>query len=93
MSKKIINDAENVVSEMMEGYVKAHEKYYEKHPEVNGILLKERRKGKVTLVVGGGSGHEPLFSGFVGKGLADAAACGNILLRRIQTRSMRRQRR
>ena len=78
MSKKTINDAENVVSEMMEGYVKAHEKYYEKHPEVNGILLKERRKGKVTLVVGGGSGHEPLFSGFVGKGLADAAACGNI---------------
>lgn len=63
---------------MIEGYVGAYERYYEKHPEVNGILLKERRKDKVALVIGGGSGHEPMFSGFVGKGLADAAACGNI---------------
>lgn len=76
--KKIINRAEDVVPEKIEGYVKAYEKYYEKHPEVNGVLLKNRRKNKVALVIGGGSGHEPLFEGFVGKGLADAAACGNI---------------
>lgn len=76
--QKIINDADHVVEEMMEGYVGAHSRYYEKHPEVNGILLKKRRTQKTALVIGGGSGHEPLFSGFVGKGMADAAACGNI---------------
>lgn len=78
MSKKIINNPEHVVSEMMQGFISAYERYYLKHSEVNGIILKQRRKNKVALVVGGGSGHEPLFSGFVGKGLADAAACGNI---------------
>lgn len=76
--RKIINSPDCVVSEMMEGYISAYRRYYEKHPEVNGVLLKQRRKDKVALVIGGGSGHEPMFSGFVGKGLADAAACGNI---------------
>lgn len=76
--RKIINSPDNVVSEMMEGYISAYGRYYEKHPNVNGVILKQRRKDKVALVIGGGSGHEPMFSGFVGKGLADAAACGNI---------------
>lgn len=76
--KKILNGADDVVKEMMDGFVSAYSRYYEKHPEVNGVLLKQRRKGKVALVIGGGSGHEPMFSGFVGRGLADAAACGNI---------------
>ena len=76
--RKIINSPDNVVSEMMEGYISAYGRYYEKHPKVNGVILRQRRKGKVALVIGGGSGHEPMFSGFVGKGLADAAACGNI---------------
>ena len=76
--RKIINSPDHVVSEMMEGYISAYGRYYEKHPNVNGVILKQRRKDKVALVIGGGSGHEPMFSGFVGKGLADAAACGNI---------------
>lgn len=76
--RKIINSPENVVEEMMEGYISAYGRYYKKHPKVNGVILKEHRKDKVALVIGGGSGHEPMFSGFVGKGLADAAACGNI---------------
>lgn len=76
--KKIINSAENIIEEMMEGFVSAHSRYYEKHPEVNGIIAKDKRQEKVALVIGGGSGHEPMFSGFVGKGLADGAACGNI---------------
>ena len=45
---------------------------------VNGVLYKQRRSGKVALVIGGGSGHDPMFAGFVGRGLADAAACGNV---------------
>lgn len=76
--KKIINSPDHVVSEMMEGFIGAYGRYYEKHPRVNGVILRQRRKDKVALVIGGGSGHEPMFSGFVGKGLADAAACGNI---------------
>lgn len=76
--KKIINNPEEAVSEMLQGYVSAYSRFYYKHPEVNGIILKNRRRDKVSLVIGGGSGHEPMFSGFVGTGLADAAACGNI---------------
>lgn len=77
-TKKIINNPDDVISEMMEGFILANEKYVTKHREVNGVISKNPRKGKVALVIGGGSGHEPMFSGFVGKGLADAAACGNI---------------
>ena len=76
--KKIINNPDHVVDEMMAGYISAYRRYFEKHPSVNGVISKQRRKDKVALVIGGGSGHEPMFSGFVGKGLADAAACGNI---------------
>ena len=78
MSKKIINQADGVVSEMMEGFVAAYDRYYEKVGDVNGILYKNHRKNQVGLVIGGGSGHDPMFAGFVGRGLADAAACGNV---------------
>ena len=76
--KKIINKPENVIDELMEGFVAAHSRYFEKVPGVNGILYKGRRKDKVTLVIGGGSGHEPIYSGLLGKGMGDAAACGNV---------------
>lgn len=75
--RKIINHPDHAVQEMMEGYVAAYGRYFEKLPDVNGIILRQKRKDKVALVIGGGSGHEPMFSGFIGKGLADAAACGN----------------
>lgn len=76
--KKIINNADDTVMEGLEGFVACYSKYYEQHSEVKGVISRNRRKDKVALVVGGGSGHEPMFAGFVGKGLADAAACGNI---------------
>ena len=78
MSKKIINQADDVVLEMMEGFIAAHSRYYEKIPGVNGIRFRQHRADKVALVIGGGSGHDPMFAGFVGRGLADAAACGNV---------------
>lgn len=78
MYKKIINRPNDVVAEMIEGFIASHKRYYEGIPGVNGVLLKNRRKGKVALVIGGGTGHEPMFAGFVGKGLADAAVCGNV---------------
>ncbi|BDF04924.1 dihydroxyacetone kinase subunit DhaK [[Clostridium] hylemonae] len=76
--KKFINEADDVVDEAMEGFTACYGNYYEKHPEVNAVILKEPRKDKVALVIGGGSGHEPMFNGFVGEGLGDAAACGNV---------------
>lgn len=78
MIKKFVNNPALVVEEMVEGFVEAFPYFYEKHPKVNGVLYRKRRKHKVALVTGGGSGHEPLFIGFVGKGLADAAVCGNL---------------
>ncbi|NLX64254.1 MAG: dihydroxyacetone kinase subunit DhaK [Clostridiaceae bacterium] len=76
--KKIINDPSDIMEEMLSGYISAYSRYYERVPGQNAVVSKERRKNKVALVIGGGSGHEPLFIGFVGKGLADAAAAGNI---------------
>ncbi len=77
--KKILNsNTDDVVKDMLKGYLSAYSRYYEQIGELNSFLYKKRRKDKVSIVIGGGSGHEPLFSGFVGYGLADAVVCGNI---------------
>lgn len=76
--KKIINDSADVVDEMMDGFTRAYSRYYTKLPDWNAFVYKGRRKNRVSLVIGGGTGHEPLFSGFAGRGLADAVANGNI---------------
>lgn len=79
MAKKILNkNIDNAVSEMLTGYALAFNKYYEKPADKNSIIYKGHRKDKVAIVIGGGSGHEPLFIGYCGAGLADAVACGNI---------------
>lgn len=75
--KKIINEPSDVVNEMLEGYINAYGKYYKKVEDVTGFVRKEKQD-KVALLVGGGSGHEPLFLTFVGEGLADGIAMGNI---------------
>lgn len=78
-TKKILNrDVENVVEENLTGFLMAYKKYYKKVGEYNAFKYKGQRKDKVALVIGGGSGHEPLFPGYCGAGLADAVACGNI---------------
>lgn len=77
--KKILNaDVSNVVEEMLAGYLSAYKRYYKKIGDYNAFMYKGHRRDKVALVIGGGSGHEPLFSGYCGAGLADAVACGNI---------------
>jgi phosphoenolpyruvate---glycerone phosphotransferase subunit DhaK len=79
-TKKFINRGDDAVDEMLEGILAAHPNHLKAVPgsprsifAVNGP-----REGKVGLVIGGGSGHEPTFLGYVGKGLADAAAIGNV---------------
>lgn len=77
--KKILNeDVSNVVEESLTGYLTAYRKYYKKIEDYNAFYYKGHRQNKVALVIGGGSGHEPLFIGYCGAGLADAVACGNV---------------
>lgn len=77
--KKILNeDISNVVEESLTGYLTAYRKYYKKIEDYNAFYYKGHRQNKVALVIGGGSGHEPLFTGYCGAGLADAVACGNV---------------
>jgi dihydroxyacetone kinase-like protein len=76
--KKLINDPFNVVIESIEGFVKSHSDFV----KLVGPHVVARKdapvKGKVGIVVGGGSGHEPLFIGWLGYGMADAAALGEV---------------
>ncbi len=75
--KKIINKPENVVMEMCNGIALAHpELEFVKKYKI--IKKKEINKNKVSLISGGGSGHEPAHAGFIGKGMLDAAICGDV---------------
>jgi dihydroxyacetone kinase-like protein len=78
--KKLINDPKNVVEEMIDGYIKAHPDFIKQLPTHNRALVtnRETRDGKVGILIGGGSGHEPAFMGYVGDGMADGVAVGNI---------------
>ncbi len=77
-AKKIINDPRNVVPELLEGLVEAYHGKVMKLEGVAALVKFSLPEGKVGLLIGGGSGHEPLFHGFIGENLADGAACGNI---------------
>lgn len=76
--KKLINDPANVVSEALLGIEAAHPELRVDH--ANKLILRgdAPRQGKVGLVSGGGSGHEPLHGGFVGLGMLDAACAGEV---------------
>ncbi len=77
--KKIINQPENIVNEMLDGIVKAHPKAV-KRVEGFEVLVRANApvSGKVALVSGGGSGHEPSHGGFVGTGMLDGAVAGAV---------------
>ncbi|WP_213818538.1 dihydroxyacetone kinase subunit DhaK [Garciella nitratireducens] len=77
--KKIINKTENVVEDMLQGMVKAHPEYLKRISESNVLVRKKSPvKGKVALLSGGGSGHEPAHGGFVGLGMLDGAVAGEV---------------
>ena len=76
--KKIINNPNNVVSEMLAGLAKANPAVVYLGEGVEVIARKEKKRGKVGLISGGGSGHEPAHAGYVGKGMLDAAVAGNV---------------
>ncbi len=76
--KKLINDPANVLSESLLGVDAAHPELRVDHEHKVIFRADAPRPGKVGLVSGGGSGHEPLHGGFVGHGMLDAAACGEV---------------
>ena len=77
--KKLINDVEDIVPESLAGLAAAHPDLVKIDTAQNLVLRKDGpKRGKVALISGGGSGHEPLHGGFVGLGMLDAAAAGNV---------------
>ncbi|MDW4497382.1 dihydroxyacetone kinase subunit DhaL [Sulfitobacter sp. D35] len=78
--RKLINDPEALIEELIAGMVSAHPHLLTVEGETGRAIVARNgpRDGKVGIVVGGGSGHEPAFAGYVGRGLADAAPLGNI---------------
>lgn len=76
--KKFINEIGEVENEMVAGLVKAFPRHVRKLECGNVLVRAEKKAGKVALVTGGGSGHEPSFGGYVGLGMLDAAVPGAV---------------
>ncbi|GJP44461.1 hypothetical protein CLOM_g8046 [Closterium sp. NIES-68] len=82
-AKKLINDPSDVVLEMIEGLVETYPnlQYLDGFPDVKVVLRADVSRGtygKVAVISGGGSGHEPAHAGFVGTGMLTAAVCGDV---------------
>ncbi|NPD69304.1 dihydroxyacetone kinase subunit DhaK (plasmid) [Lichenicola cladoniae] len=78
MLKKAINDPEDIVDEVIQGIVFASHGRVRSEPKSRVILRMELDEGRPMLLIGGGSGHEPMYAQFVGPGYADAVAVGNV---------------
>lgn len=76
--KKIINAVDQVENQMIAGMVKAYPQYVTKLDCGNVVVRTEKKEGKVALISGGGSGHEPAHGGYVGEGMLDAAVAGAV---------------
>jgi dihydroxyacetone kinase DhaK subunit len=76
--KKIMNKAEDLVVEMCEGMEQAYPQILAFSPKYKIMRRNHVNTDKVSLISGGGSGHEPSHAGFVGTGMLDAAVCGDV---------------
>lgn len=76
--KKFINSVDTVLGESLSGFAAAHAGLVNLHLDPNFLCRAEKAQGKVALISGGGSGHEPLHGGFVGYGMLDAACPGHV---------------
>ena len=76
--KKLINEVDNVVDEMLGGIAAAYPQYVRRLEGLDVLVRAGGSEGKVALVSGGGSGHEPAHGGFVGKGMLDGAVAGAV---------------
>ena len=77
--KKIINNPGNFVEESIDGLIKSHPEVYALAEDNNRVITRATKASKkVGIVTGGGSGHLPVFTGYVGKGFLDACAIGSV---------------
>ena len=76
--KKFIDSPETLLATSLQGFAKVHADILLLHTQPDFIQRKQVKTGKVAVISGGGSGHEPLHSGFVGQGMLDAACPGQI---------------
>ena len=77
--KKIINNPSNFVKESIEGLIKSHPDIYAISDDNDRVITRAKKAvNKVGIVSGGGSGHLPVFTGYVGKGFLDACAIGSV---------------
>ncbi len=76
--KKFLNDPVNFVDEMLEGIYRAHPELVYVDNDKRCMVTAQRKAGKVGIATGGGSGHLPLFLGYIGDGMLDGAAVGGV---------------
>ncbi len=76
--KKLINHVDSVLAESLDGFAAAHADIVTLGADYQFVRRRDIKPGKVALISGGGSGHEPLHAGFVGRGMLDAACPGQI---------------
>ncbi len=76
--KKFINSVDTMLAESLDGFAAAHADIVVLGPERKFVRRRTLKPGKVALISGGGSGHEPLHAGFVGHGMLDAACPGQV---------------
>jgi len=76
--KKFINDVDDLLVESLSGFASAHRDIVSLNLDPNYLVRAKKAGNKVALISGGGSGHEPLHSGFIGYGMLDAACPGHV---------------
>lgn len=76
--KIFVNDVENLLVESLSGFAAAHQDLVSLNLDPHFVMRTHKAKNKVALISGGGSGHEPLHTGFIGHGMLDAACPGHV---------------
>lgn len=78
--QRFVNNPDDIVDETVRGFVKAHSDLVKLHPENNRVVISHSAgtSGRVGIVSGGGSGHEPAFLGYTGRNMLDAVAVGEL---------------
>jgi dihydroxyacetone kinase-like protein len=76
--KKFVNHVDNMLTESLSGFAKAHADLVSLHLAPNYLTRKTKATNKVAIISGGGAGHEPLHAGFIGTGMLDAACPGQV---------------
>ncbi|WP_047549897.1 dihydroxyacetone kinase subunit DhaK [Methylotenera sp. G11] len=76
--KKFINKTDDILAESLSGFALAHSDLVSLNLEPNYLTRKQKASGKVAIISGGGSGHEPLHAGYIGDGMLDAACPGHV---------------